>query len=89
MKWYELNFAYASYFCERAGFICKPVDLFEMEVKVFEHGDTGLSFKYRQGMGDQIKFYISPFKYGKSITLGEFIKEWENYVNARKVSENK
>ena len=77
--WYKVDFKKATYFCECAGFTLKPFDLFDFETKIFYHNKSGLQFKFKSGQGENIEFFMSPYKGDNPITFEDFEKEWEAF----------
>jgi len=71
-KWIQITFNDAILYCERAGFKCKEVDLFESEIKEFYLPNTKIQFKYKIHNGDPVKFYICPMIDGKIVVYEEF-----------------
>ncbi|MBP3265612.1 MAG: hypothetical protein J6L84_01560 [Clostridiales bacterium] len=76
-KWIQITFNDAILYCERAGFKCKEVDLFESEIKEFYLPNTKIQFKYRIYNGDPVKFYICPMVDGKIVDYETFKQEVE------------
>lgn len=71
-KWILVTFNDAMFYCERCGFRCKEVDLFDAEVKEFYLPGTKIEFKYRIQNSDPVKFYILPSVDGKLVDYEEF-----------------
>jgi hypothetical protein len=71
-NWQQITFNDAILYCERAGFQCKDVDLFEAEIKEFFLPGTKIEFKYRIHNGDPVKFYIWPKVDGKDVDYETF-----------------
>ena len=84
-RWYKIDFKNATYYTESAGFTRKPFDLFDYETQIYFHPQTNLQFKFKQGQGDTIGFYISPYLGEKPITFEEFEKVWNEYGKREKV----
>lgn len=71
-KWQQITPSDAILYCERAGFKCKDIDPFALEVKEFYLPNTDIQFKYRIQNTDPIKFYILPIISGETVSYEEF-----------------
>lgn len=77
--WYQVDFKKAAYYTESAGFTQIPYDLFDFETRIYSHLQSKLKFKLRQGTGDKIEFYMSPYYKDVPTTFEEFEKKWEEF----------
>jgi len=81
-NWQQITPNDAILYCERAGFVCREADPFEMEIKDFYLPNTRIEFKYRIQNSDPVKFFVWPKVDGKDVTLDEF-KEAVNKAKAK------
>lgn len=72
-NWQQVTPNDAILYCERAGFKCKEIDPFEMEIKEYYLPEnTKIQFKYKIQNSDPIKFYIWPRVNDKDVSMEEF-----------------